>query len=241
MPSKKYKTTSIKGKKPSKSTASDALYNKAVRSTMSINDIRSSAWNAVQGSADSYARLQAENRRLAKIANSRLRSLKKANLDMFAYDRAITYLQNNDRSTFSTVLAPSNDYRGMVNQLEELTSFINSKTSTVAGARRYLDEKLQKISDFTGKEYNEDQKLALGRLLGTDSVSALLRDVRGDSGDVIEALEEIALTDIDTEELTSIIDKYLTPYIPFENAPWSIKSESLNYDELMKELKKLYS
>lgn len=222
------------------STNKPSKKDRATRSTMSINDIRASAWNALQGSSESYNRLQAENRRLAKIANRRLRALRKAELDMFAYNRAITYLANNDRSTFSLKLADSSDYRGMVEQLEELTTFINAKTSTVAGAKKYLDDKLEKISEYTGTLYTEDQKRKLGRLLGTDSVATLLRDVRGDSAEVIEALEELSLSDVDTQELTSIIDKYLTPYIPFADAPWQIKSESLNYDELMEELRNLY-
>ena len=111
----------------------------------------------------------------------------------------------------------------------------------VGGARKYLDEKLEKISDFTGKEYSEEQKQALGRLLGTDSVSALLRDVRGDSGEVIEALEEIALTDVNSQELSSIIDKYLVPYQPWSMAAWATKAENMNYDALMRELKTLYT
>ena len=235
-----YRKEKIKAKRAPASTLTSPTYNSVKRSTMSINDIRSAAWNATQGSEDSYNRLRNEYRRLVKTANSRLSSLKSAGLDMFAYDRAITYLKNNDRSTFSTVFAPSTDFRGMVTQLSELISFINSKTSTVRGARTYLNEKLEKISDFTGKTYTENQKKQLGRLLGLDSVSTLLRDVRGDSAEVIDALEEIALTDVDTKELSSIIDNYLTPYIPWSDTPWGLKSATMNYDQMIRELKNLY-
>lgn len=231
---------SIKGKAISRLLQDDKTYNRNVRSKMSINDIRALAWNASQGDTVAYEKLQAENSKLATIANRRLRALKKAHLDMFSYDRAITYLSNNDISKFSKEFANPSDFKGMVEQMSELVSFVNSKTSTVTGARKYLDEKLQKISDFTGHTYSKEQKKALGRLLGTDSVSALLRDVRGDSGEVIEALEEIAMADVDVQELTSTIDKYLTPYIPWSNAPWSTKSETMNYDEMMKALKELY-
>lgn len=206
------------------------------KTTLSINDIRSAAWNATQGSEESYAFLQEQNRRLAKLANSRLRALKNAKLDMFAYDRAITYLKNNDRKYFSWNLAPSTDFRGMVEQLSQLTTFINAPSSTVTGARRLLDDRLEKISQYTGHTYTDEQRLALGRLLGNDSISTLLRDVRGDSGDVIEFLEEVAATDVQTSDIVSIVDKYLAGYQPWQDAPWVVNRFSLNYDEMMKEL-----
>lgn len=210
------------------------------RTELSINDIRASAWNASQGSVESYKKLQKENRRLARLANSRMRQLEKAGLDMNAYNRAYTYLQNQGQRRFSTVLAASTDYKGMVNQLSELVTFINAKTSTVAGARKALNDKMDKIEEFTGNHYDYEQRQALGRLLGTDSISNLLREVRGDSGDVIEVLEELSLNDIDQKEIVSIIDKHLAGYNPFEESPFFANLDYMSYDEMMDELRNLY-
>ena len=127
----------------------------AFRTDLSIHDIRASAWNAIQGSTESYNFLKEQNRRLSKLANSRMRALEAAGYDMFAYNRVYTYLQNNGRRRFSTVL-PLN-YKVMVSQLSELVTFINAKTSTVSGAKKALDEKLDKISEFTGTEYTPEQ------------------------------------------------------------------------------------
>lgn len=215
---------------------------KAMRTELSINDIRSSAWNATQGSPTSYQFLQEQNRKLAKIANSRLKALKAADLDMFAYDRAITYLNNRGLKQFSLKLASADDFQGMVNQLSELITFINSKTSTVKGAREALDAKLEKISEYTGTTYTEEQKFRLGHLLGTDSISTLLRDIRGNSDEVIEILEEISSNEITNDmkqDLTNIVDHYLEGWQPFDMAPWSIKSRGMTYDELMDELRRL--
>ena len=209
------------------------------RTKLSINDIRASAWNATQGSTESYKKLQEENRRLARLANSRMRALEKSGFDMGAYNRAYTYLQNSGLRRFSSVLAPPSDYKGMVNQLSELTAFINAKTSTVAGARTALNEKMDKIEEFTGKHYDYDQRMKLGKLLGTDSISTLLREVRGDSGDVIEMLEELSLGDIDTDKISSIIDKHLAGYNPFEDNPFFANLDYLSYDEMMDELRNL--
>lgn len=213
---------------------------KAFRTELSINDIRASAWNAVQGNKVSYEKLKAENARLAKIANQRMRALKKEHLDMFAYDRAITYLTNRGLKRFPTTL--QYDYQTMVQQLSELVTFINNYTSTVSGARYASDKKIQALSDATGHEYSEKQKYNLSRLLGTDSISTLLRDVRGDSTDVIEVLEELSLQDLEEEnkaQITNAVDRYLQGWQPFEDASWATKSRGMNYDELMDELRSI--
>ena len=210
-----------------------------VQSELSINDIRGLAWNAVQGNQQSYEILEAQNRKLAKLANNRLRLLKKADLEMFAYDRAKTYLDTVGLKKFSTTLDTSS-FSSMVEQMTELISFVNAKTSSVVGARKALKKKLDKISEFTGTEYTSEQAKALGKLLSTDSVSTLLRDIRGDSGEVIEALEDLAYVDADKSELVKIIDTYLQGWTPFDNAPWALKSQGMNYDELMSALQELY-
>ena len=220
----------------------DAPYGvqKAYRTELSINDIRASAWNAVQGSNESYRKLAEENRKLAKIANARMRALKKANLDMFAYDRAATYLANRNLKTFPTTL--QKDYKTMVTQLSELITFINHYTSTVSGARYASNKKIEALSEATGHEYTEKQKYNLSRLLGTDSISTLLRDVRGDSADVIEVLEELSLQDLQEDnkrQITEAVVRYLAGWQPFESAPWVAKSTGMNYDELMDELRSI--
>lgn len=208
---------------------------RAFRTELSINDIRASAWNASHGNPVSYKFLQEQNRRLAKLANSRLRALEKAGYDMFAYDRAITYLKNANRTRFSTKLAPYEDYKGMVKQLSELVTFINSPTSTVAKARETMRKKVGKISEYTGHEYSEQQQYNIARLLSTDSISTLLRDVRGDSGDVIDVIEELSVSDANVDAVSSTIDKYLAGYDPFGD-----NSDYLSYDEMMDELRSLY-
>lgn len=211
-------------------------FGEAIRYTeLSISDIRGLAWNALEGSEMAYDILRSQNRRLAKLANSRMRALEKAHYDMFAYDRAFTYLQNQGKRRFSQVLPRPSDYTGIVNQMQELITFINSRTSTVAGARKSLDKKIDKIQEYTKKDYTPQQRYNLGRLLGTDSVSTLLREVRGNSDEVIEVLEELSLTEISTKEIIRIIDRHLQGY-----QPWSGNTDYLNYDELMDELRSLY-
>lgn len=232
-----------KNTKPSNKTTTQAKPSRfqPYRTELSINDIRASAWNASQGNTSSYAFLQEQNRKLAKLANRRMRQLKSANLDMFAYDRAKVYLENRSLSRFPETLPDASNYPEMVNQLSELVAFINNKSSTLAGAKKVLDDKLKAISDATGTTYTDKQKENLGRLLGTDSVSTLLRDIRGNSLEVIEILEELSLKDMkdeNREAITRVVDRYLEGYQPFSMAPGVISTRGLTYDELMDELVK---
>ena len=108
--------------------------------------------------------------------------------------------------------------------------------NTILGAVESLAEQ----NGAPNLEYTEEQKLRLGHLMGEDSVSTLLRDIRGDSGEVIEALEEISMSDVDTSQLTSIIDKHLQGYNPFAENPFFSNFDYLNYDEMMEEIRSAY-
>lgn len=211
----------------------------AYRTELTINEIRASAWNASMGSEESYNFLRSHYNKLSKLANSRLRALEKAGYDMFAYDRVITYLRNHDLRRFSSKFASSTDYKEMVNQLSELITFINAKTSTVAGARKTLDDKVNMLSEQTGTTYTLEQKLKIGKLIGTDSISTLLREVRGNSKEVIEVIEELAMSEANVEQITSIIDKHLAGYNPFSNSPFFDNFDYMSYDEMMDELHNL--
>lgn len=213
---------------------------RAIRTDLTINEIRAAAWNASMGSTESYKFLVQQNRKLAKLANSRLRALEKAGFDMFAYDRAITYLKNNNLRRFSSKLAPMGYYKEIVNQLSELITFINAKTSTVAGARKTLDDKVNMLSEQTGTVYTPEQRIKIGKLLGTDSISTLLREVRGNSQEVIEIIEELAMSSSTAEQISSIIDKHLAGYNPFSDSPFFDNLDYLTYDDMMDELRDLY-
>lgn len=210
------------------------------RTDLTINEIRASAWNASMGSQESYNFLLSQNRKLAKLANSRLKALKKAGYDMFAYDRAITYLGNHGFNLFPTELPSMYDYKEVVSRLSELITFINAKTSTVIGARKTLNAKINMLSKQTGHKYTPEQKLKIGKLIGNDSISTLLREVRGNSEEVIEVIEELALNDVAVKEITSIIDKHLAGYNPFSDSPFFDNMDYLAYDPMMDALRDLY-
>ena len=62
----------------------------------------------------------------------------------------------------------------------------------------------------------------------------------GNSLEVIEALEDIALTSADSKAVTEIIDRYLLGWQPWDNTlDFLGRSRGMNYDELLDSLREL--
>lgn len=206
---------------------------------LSINDVYSLAWNATHGSKKAQQELKGYHDKYVRLANSRMRQLEKNNLELSAYNRARSYLDTRNQKWFSTRMP--NTYKDLKEEMAQLLSFLNAKTSRVKYARTALNAKIDKISEYTGTEYTTEQRAALGKLLGDDSISTLLRDVRGDSGEVLDFLEELSKEgddNVNINEIKSIIDRYLQGYNPFESDPFFSNFGALNYDEMMDELAK---
>ena len=82
------------------------------------------------------AELNTQRLKLARIANRRLRELEAAGRDYWAYDRATDYTQRSRGSNrYSQKKEWNGTVEGLKQELEELISFLNSKTSTVSGSR----------------------------------------------------------------------------------------------------------
>lgn len=207
---------------------------------LSMNDVYSLAWNATHGSKRALREIKEYHDKYVRLANSRMRQLEKNNLELSAYNRARSYLDSRNQKWFSTAMPQT--YKDLKLEMAELLSFLNAKTSRVKYARVALNAKLDKISEYTKTEYTPEQRSHLGRLLGDDSISTLLRDVRGDSDEVLDFLEEVAKEEEDNvniKEIKSIIDRYLQGYNPFQSDPFFSNFGALNYDEMMDELAKV--
>lgn len=88
--------------------------------------------------------LESLRRKFAKRANQRLLRLERAGLDYYAYDRAQLYL---NRTRGTNRFSESKNYKGskqaLLRELDALTTFLGSKTSTVAGQRQIEREKIR--------------------------------------------------------------------------------------------------
>lgn len=96
--------------------------------------------------------LESLRRKFAKRANQRLLRLERAGLDYYAYDRAALYLS---RTRGTHRFSESKTYKGskqaLLRELDALTTFLGSKTSTVAGQRSI---ERAKIRAFEQKGYH---------------------------------------------------------------------------------------
>ena len=96
--------------------------------------------------------LEALRRKYAKRANQRLLRLERAGLDYYAYDRAMLYLERTRKTTrFSESKTFKGNKQALLRELDSLTTFLSSRTSTVAGQRSIEREK---IKSFENKGYN---------------------------------------------------------------------------------------
>lgn len=96
--------------------------------------------------------LEALRRKYAKRANQRLLRLERAGLNYYAYDRAMLYLERTRKSKrFSESRGFKGNKQALLRELDSLTTFLNSRTSTVSGQRSIEREK---IRTFENKGYN---------------------------------------------------------------------------------------
>lgn len=85
--------------------------------------------------------LEALYKQMSRRANSRLRSLERADRAFWAYDKATLYTQRAyGKNRFPTSPGKMSD-KGLIRVLEEAQAFLNSQTSTVRGSKA-VDKKI---------------------------------------------------------------------------------------------------
>ena len=171
------------------------------------------------------AKLREWNAENAKKANYNLRSLERGDMRRYAYGRAINYVQNEYGSnSFKGGKALSLTDRDLIDQVQEIDTFLGRKTSTLRGAREmerargeYLTEALgidlKQIAKDVGLPSTKSARTSFFRFLGTDSVATFLKDVSGYYKVVLEGVATQIMTADDkrstVDRLTQAIDAYL--------------------------------
>lgn len=99
----------------------------------------------------SLTRLNSIRLRYARIANERLRNLEKAERDFWAYDVAVDYTQKAyGKNRFNQSKQWKGTVEGLIGEIQELSKFLNMKTSTVRG-HHSVDRKI--IKTFRGEKH----------------------------------------------------------------------------------------
>lgn len=166
-----------------------------------IRDIRRMVFQAETGSPAIYDKLDAEWAKLAKITNRRMKELEKEELDFYDYDRMYTHIKNEfsprRKRMPDHVSTASMDHESIIDNFEQMITFVEAPTSTVSGATEKMNMQLRKFENFTGTIIEPQYKKKFARLVTDDRISDLLDMARYESGDTIEAIYYLAEHDID--------------------------------------------
>lgn len=166
-----------------------------------IRDIRRMVFQAETGSPAIYDKLDAEWSKLAKITNRRMKELEKEELDFYDYDRMYTHIKNEfsprRKRMPDHVSTASMDHESIIDNFEQMLTFVEAPASTVSGATEKMNMQLRKFENFTGTIIEPQYKKKFARLVTDDRISDLLDMARYESGDTIEAIYYLAEHDID--------------------------------------------
>ena len=166
-----------------------------------IRDIRRMVFQAETGSPSVYDKLDAEWAKLAKITNRRMKELEKEELDFYDYDRMYTHIKNEfsprRKRMPDHVSTASMDRESIIDNFEQMITFVEAPTSTVSGATEKMNRQLRKFEEFTGTIIQPQYKKKFARLVTDDRISDLLDMARYESGDTIDAIYYLAEHDID--------------------------------------------
>ena len=166
-----------------------------------IKDIRRMVFQAESGSPSVYNKLDAEWAKLAKITNRRMKELEKEELDFYDYDRMYTHIKNEfslrRKRMPDHVSTATMDRESIIDNFEQMLTFVEAPSSTVSGATQKMDMQLRKFEEFTNVIIPPQYKKKFARLVTDDRISDLLDMARYESGDTIEAIYYLAEHDID--------------------------------------------
>lgn len=167
----------------------------------SIGDIRRMVFQAQSGSPSIYTKLDDEWAKLARITNRRMKRLEEEELDFYDYDRMYTHIKNEfsprrkrmpDHVSTATMSRES-----IIDNFEQMMTFVNSPVTTVSGATERMNTQLRKFEEFTRVSIPQSSKKKFARIVSDDRISDLLDMTRYESGDTIEAIYFLAEHDID--------------------------------------------
>lgn len=187
---------------------------------------------------EEYIELLRYNRQLARLSNKRLRELKKAKKDYYAYDSALNFTQ----SAFQTTRYKDNITKPNTIKLQILSmqSFLNMKTSTVAGHlsveenRRNTFRKL-----FPTMESTDDELDGFLRFLGEAPVrSTIFESGKMMSGGLVDLIRGRYMESNaeEIEEIKKMFERYReTQERRALREGW--REYDLGYDELVQYLK----
>lgn len=161
----------------------------------------------LRGEFHTVEELQSIRLKYAKIANARLRSLERAERDVYAYDVATRYTERTRKSKrFSEAKKFSKNPRDLMRDIDALTQFLNSQTSTVRGQKK-LENK--KINSFEKKlEVTIPNKREFWNFLSGNSFQNLRGARKGDSNYFVDFYVRSKEEGYSLADINKALDEY---------------------------------
>lgn len=209
-----------------------------------INKLTKSAEHYVYGSKNweqEYKELSTYNRKLARLSNQRLRELKKAGKDYYAYDSAQAFTERAYGTTrFKDKLTEPRD---MKMQILAMQRFLNYETSTVEGHLAVEERRRTKFREMfpemNDMNISDTELNGFLRFLGSAPLrSTIFEAGKVTSGGLVDLIRgQYFSDDADKrEEMMKMFERYrLTHESSAIGQSWT--TYDLGYDELIEYLK----
>lgn len=183
---------------------------------MAINKFTRMIINAKKGDVESIRELRGYVYEKSGVANKRLRSLERTGLTEYAYGRAYTYLNSEYQSIKFPQATAHRDVDDLIQQAQELHTFLNSPTSKVRGARIARERQLTGLNQLRELGYNiPTDSASLGRInkvLGNDGLKIYGQYRYA----LMEAIDQAFETGSSEAEINTIVNRYASGEITYE-------------------------
>lgn len=161
----------------------------------------------LRGEFHTVEELQSIRLKYAKIANARLRSLERAGRDVFAYDVATRYTgRTRNSKRFSESKKFSENPRDLMRDIDALTQFLNSQTSTVRGQKKLENEKINNFEKKLGVSIPD--KREFWNFLSGSSFQDLRGSRKGDSNYFVDFYVRSKEEGYSLDEINQALDEY---------------------------------
>lgn len=206
-----------------------------------INKLTKASERYLSGSRyekEEYTELSTYNKKLARLANSRLRALKKAGKDYYAYDVAQSFTKRAYKATrYKEKLT---DPKAMKLQILSMQRFLNYETSTVEGHLLVEERRRDKFRQlYPSISASDDELDNFLRFLGNAPLrSTIFEAGKAISGGMVDLIRGQYFAS-DAEKRQEMLNMFERYRITHESKAIGVKwtTYDLGYDELVEYLK----
>lgn len=148
--------------------------------------------------------LNATRRRLAKVANQRLRDIEAAGeTEGYVYSQTMVYLINKNRARFIESNRQLSIYE-LKDELEELNAFLRAKTSTIGGIRKYQRDTATIFRELYGVQLRDP--VAFSRFLSSEQYKKVVEQAGSEF--LVEFYDRAIEAQVNEQDILDALELY---------------------------------